>query len=80
MKTLAVLLTSLILTGWIGAIAILAIQNFSPVSLKFLGFQSIAVPVGVVLAFSVGLGILGTAIAQPLLGFSNFQRNDEEDY
>ena len=79
MKALAILLTSLLLSAWIGAIAILAIQNFTPVSLRFLGFQSIEIPVGLVLAFSVGLGVLGTAIAQPLLGFSSFQR-DNEDY
>lgn len=78
MKAFAILLTSLLLSAWIGAIAILAIQNFSPVSLRFLGFQSIEVPVGLVLAFSVGVGILGTAIAQPLLGFSNFQQDDED--
>jgi len=78
MKALAVLLTSLLLSAWIGAIAILAIQNFSPVSLRFLGFQSISIPVGLVLAFSVGIGIVGTAIAQPLLGFSSFQRDDED--
>lgn len=78
MKALAVLLTSLLLTGWISAIAILAIQNFSPVSLRFLGFQSINIPVGLVLAFSVGIGILGTAIAQPLFGLSSFQRDDED--
>jgi len=79
MKALAVLLTSLLLSAWIGAIAILAIQNFSPVSLRFLGFQSISIPVGLVLAFSVGIGIVGTAIAQPLLGFSSFQRDDDDD-
>ena len=80
MKALAILLTSFLLAAWISAIAILAIQNFSPVSLRFLGFQSIEIPVGLVLAFSVALGILGTAIAQPLLGISSFQREDDDDY
>lgn len=70
MKALASILTSLILTVWIGAIAILSVQNFTPVSIRFLGFQSFEVPVGIVLALSVGLGLLGTAIAQPLLDFS----------
>lgn len=78
MKALAILLTSLLLAGWIGAIAILAIQNFSPVSLRFLGFQSIEIPIGLVLAFSVSIGLLGTAILQPLLGLSSFQRDDED--
>lgn len=79
MKSLAILFTSLLLSVWISAIALLAIQNFSPVSLRFLGFQSIEMPVGLVLTFSVVIGLLGTAIAQPLLGFSSFQREDEDD-
>ena len=80
MKALAILLTSLLVATWFGAIAILAIQNFSPVTLRFLGFQSIEIPVGLVLAFSVALGLVGTAIAQPILGLSSLQREDDEDY
>ena len=80
MKALAILLTSFLLAAWMSAIAILVIQNFSPVSLQFLGFQSISIPVGLVLTFSVALGVLGTAIAQPLLGLSSFQREDDEDF
>lgn len=63
MKTLTNLLTSLIIAGWIGAIAIFSIQNITEVSLKFLYFESIRVPIGVLLAFSVGLGtILGVLL------------------
>jgi len=84
MKTLANLLTSLILAAWIGAIAILAIQNFTPVSLKFLAFESIQLPVGIVLAFSVGIGVIGGAIAPVLWQLAGGQRQqyqyEDEDY
>ncbi|NEP12682.1 MAG: LapA family protein [Symploca sp. SIO2C1] len=66
MKTFANLLSSLIVAGWIGAIALLSIQNIKLVSLKFLYFKSIEMPVGIVLAFSVGLGVIGGAIVPPL--------------
>lgn len=35
-------------------------------SLKFLTFKSIHLPVGLVLAFSAGVGIIGMALIQPL--------------
>lgn len=65
MKTLANLLTSLVLAFWVVAIAILSVQNAEPVSLKFLTFETVQLPVGLVLAFSAGLGIIGMAITQP---------------
>ncbi len=66
MKNLANLLTSLVVACWVVAIAILSVQNAEPVSLRFLTFQSIQLPVGLVLAFSAGLGIIGIALTQPL--------------
>lgn len=78
MKTLPILLISLIVALWIGAIAILSVQNFTPVSLNLLAFQSIEIPVGLVLAFSVGIGGVGMAIAQLLLTSSS-QRPSEDD-
>jgi uncharacterized integral membrane protein len=48
---------------WIIAIAILSVQNATLVSLKFLGLQSIQLPVGLILAASVGVGAIGGAIA-----------------
>jgi uncharacterized integral membrane protein len=76
MRSLASLLTALILTVWIIAIALISVQNAAPVSLRFLNFQLIEMPFGLVLAFSAGIGVLGTAIAQPLLGFPTSR--DEE--
>ncbi|NEP58760.1 MAG: DUF1049 domain-containing protein [Symploca sp. SIO2G7] len=75
MKTFANLLSSLIVAGWIGAIALLSIQNIKLVSLRFLYFESIEMPVGLVLAFSVGLGIIVGAILPPLWQLFEQPRN-----
>ncbi|MBD6616857.1 LapA family protein [Komarekiella sp. 'clone 1'] len=65
MKTLAPFLISLVVAIWVVAIAIISVQNATPVSLKFLTFQSIQIPLGLVLAFSAGLGLIGMAVLQP---------------
>ncbi|MCU0552784.1 MAG: DUF1049 domain-containing protein [Leptolyngbya sp. Prado105] len=77
MKSFATLITACIVAVWIGAIALIAIQNATPVTLRFLTFQMIEIPFGLVIAFSIMIGIIGSAIAQPLLGFSSSQ-NDED--
>lgn len=51
---------------WVVAIALLSVQNATPVSLQFLGFSSIQLPVGLVLASSTGLGMIGGAMALSL--------------
>lgn len=79
MKSITSLLTSLILAGWIGAIAVLSIQNFTPVSVKFLAFQSIQVPIGVVLAFSVGAGLIGGTLVLALWQLTGQQQVQYED-
>lgn len=73
---------SLILAAWVGAIAILSVQNAAPISLKFLQFQSIQMPIGVVLAFSVGIGMLGMAILSPLwkLAGPSLTNSHSEDF
>ena len=64
MKSFASLLNTLILAVWVIAIAIFSIQNIQDVSLKFLVFESITVPVGVLLAFCSGIGmVLGWCIS-----------------
>ncbi|MCU0566126.1 MAG: lipopolysaccharide assembly protein LapA domain-containing protein [Oculatellaceae cyanobacterium Prado106] len=60
-------LTTLIITVWVLGIALISVQNAAPVSLRFLIFQSVQIPMGLVLAFSATLGMLGMAIALPLL-------------
>jgi uncharacterized integral membrane protein len=70
MKTLANLLISIVVALWVMGVAILSVQNAEPVSLRFLTFESIQIPVGLVLAFSAGVGIIGIALLQPLWGLA----------
>ncbi len=58
MKSFTSLLSSLILATLVVAIAIFSIQNIQDVSVKFLTFESITIPVGVLLAFCSGIGII----------------------
>ena len=78
MKTIANLLTSTILACWVVAIAILSVQNATPVSLRFLTFESIQLPVGLVLAFSAGLGIIGISLTQPLWSLASSRQGNSQ--
>ncbi len=57
------LLSSLIIALWIVLISVMSIQNVADVTLHFLSFESIKIPIGVVMALSLSVGI----IVQPLL-------------
>lgn len=50
------------------AIAILSVQNATPVSVTFLSATTVALPVGIWLAFGLGLGMIGTALLLSLFG------------
>ncbi|MBD2137247.1 LapA family protein [Anabaena sp. FACHB-1237] len=78
MKILLNLLISLILAGWMLAIAVISVQNATPVSLHFLAFQSIQIPMGLVLALCVSLGLIIVPILQPLWTLAASSRVDEE--
>lgn len=84
MRTIANLLTSSILAGWIAVIAIFSIQNITPISVNFLGFETIKIPIGLVLAFSVGIGAIGGAILPVLWQLTSRQResyySEEDDF
>ncbi|MFM7428100.1 MAG: lipopolysaccharide assembly protein LapA domain-containing protein [Elainella sp.] len=56
-------LTSCILALWVSGIAIIAIQNATPVALRLLNAESVAIPLGLVIAFSAALGMVGTSLA-----------------
>ncbi|MFB2934703.1 lipopolysaccharide assembly protein LapA domain-containing protein [Aerosakkonemataceae cyanobacterium BLCC-F154] len=72
MRSLSTLIICLILAVWMMAIAILSVQNATPVTLKFLAYESIRLPVGVVLAFSAAAGaIVGAIVALPLFSPSD---------
>lgn len=79
MKTLASLLTSLVLAIWVVAIAIISVQNATPVALSFLTFRTIQIPIGLVLAFSAGIGIVGTAMILPLWSLPGGRTQSDED-
>jgi uncharacterized integral membrane protein len=77
MKRFAGFFTSLILTSWIAIGAIVAIQNYTPVSLRFFGAQSVGIPVGLVLVASLGIGLLFGSLVLSIQGASN--NGDWED-
>ncbi|MGL4622606.1 DUF1049 domain-containing protein [Chroococcidiopsis sp.] len=80
MKSLASLLTSSVVAVWIVAISLLSMQNADQIRLKFLRYQTIQLPVGFVLAVSAGVGVVATALMQPLWGIgSTPARSIEED-
>ena len=81
MRILTSLLASLVLAICAVAIAILSVQNATPVSLSFLTFQSIQLPVGVVLGFSFAVGTIGVALIQllwSLAGRSDDARSEDD--
>jgi uncharacterized integral membrane protein len=61
-------LTSLIVAFWISAIALISVQNATPVTLRFLTMQSIQMPLGIVIALGAATGTVGTALVLPFFG------------
>ena len=59
---------ALIPAVWVVAIAIIAVQNATPVSIRLLNLQSIEIPFGVLLAFCAAGGMLGAALVLAVLG------------
>jgi uncharacterized integral membrane protein len=47
-------------------IAILSVQNATPVALSFLAWRSVALPFGIWLGFGLALGMVGAALALTL--------------
>jgi uncharacterized integral membrane protein len=78
MKTFVNLLIAVIIAGWVLAIAVISVQNATPISLRFLGFQSIQIPMGLVLALCVVMGLLIVPILQPLWGLDQSSGVDDE--
>ena len=74
-------LTSLIIAAWIGAIALLSVQNATPVTLRFHTFESVQIPLGLVITFAAALGMVGMALTLPSLQInrSSTQREDFEE-
>ncbi|NJR61910.1 MAG: DUF1049 domain-containing protein [Cyanobacteria bacterium CRU_2_1] len=72
------ILASGIMAFWVCAIALVSVQNAAPVSLRFLGLQSVQMPFGLVLAFSAAVGMVGMAIVLPKAGANSRKREDFE--
>jgi len=78
MRSIANLLTSLVVASWVVAIAVLSLKNVTPVSLKFLTYQSIQLPFFLVLAFSASLGMIVMTLIQSLWGFAGSQQSNTQ--
>jgi uncharacterized integral membrane protein len=62
------LLVTIIPAALVIAIAILSVQNATPISITFLQASTVALPVGIWLAFALGLGMAGSALLLSLFG------------
>jgi uncharacterized integral membrane protein len=58
MTFIANFLSSLMIALGFAAIAVFAVQNITPVSLRLFVFESIQLPVGILLAFCIGFGLI----------------------
>ena len=76
---MAKLVIMVIVAFWVSAIALLSVQNAAPVALRFLTFQSVQLPMGLVVAFSAAIGMVGMAIVLPLLQ-SAIAPSEREDF
>ncbi|MBD2460399.1 LapA family protein [Oscillatoria sp. FACHB-1407] len=73
-------IVSIIIAFWIMAIALISVQNAAPVTLRFLTFQSVQMPLGIVVAFGAAIGTVGMALILPSLKPSrSAAREDFED-
>jgi uncharacterized integral membrane protein len=80
MRTFANLLTTIVIASWVLAIAVLSLRNVTPVSLRFLTYQSIQLPFFLVLAFCAVLGMIFMALIQLLWGLgSSISSNSRSD-
>ncbi len=71
MSIITNLFSTLLLAAWIVTAAVLAVQNVLGVSLRFLGGQTIQIPVGVLLILCVALGVVAGAIVPLVWRISN---------
>jgi uncharacterized integral membrane protein len=70
-------LLALIPALWVAAVAIVAVQNATPVSIRLLTLQSIEIPFGVLLAFGAAVGMVAAAVGLLLLGLSSANRKPQ---
>ncbi len=82
LPSLFTLFISVVLATWILVIALISVQNAAPISLRFLVFQSIQVPFGLMLAFWVVVGLITVSFGQLLgnMGESGNSADEEGDF
>ncbi len=85
MNTITNFMAASIVAGWIMTMAVFSIQNITPVTLRLFTFESIRLPVGVLLAFCLGVGFFLGALLPALLGVKSnnrkrFSNNNDELY
>ncbi|MEO0489594.1 MAG: lipopolysaccharide assembly protein LapA domain-containing protein [Cyanobacteria bacterium P01_A01_bin.123] len=56
------LLLGLVPGLWIAAMAVISVQNATPIAIKFLTFRSIEIPLGVAMGFCAATGMILTAL------------------
>jgi len=74
MKRFAIVTAFFIIAVIIAFVAILSIQNYTLIALKFLWFRSIEIPLGILMAFSLAVGLLLGAII-PFVKLNDRERN-----
>lgn len=67
------LVLALVPAVWVIAIAVIAVQNATPVSFRLLNLQSIDIPFGVLLAFCAAAGMVAMALLLLVLGGNPLQ-------
>ncbi|MGP0128711.1 MAG: LapA family protein [cyanobacterium endosymbiont of Rhopalodia musculus] len=72
MKSLTYLMTTIMIAFWLVIVAIFSIQNITEISLNFLIFKSIKLPIGVLLSFCVGGGMILGALVTLLWEHSKY--------
>lgn len=72
-------LASLLLATWVSAIALVSVQNATPVSLRFLMWQSVQIPIGLLIGFSASIGMVGAALVLPTRSTPQKRLQPEDD-
>lgn len=62
------LVLALVPAVWVIAIAIIAVQNATPVSIRLVTLQSVEIPFGVLLAFCAAAGMVASVLVLLVLG------------
>jgi hypothetical protein len=62
MKPFIHLIATSIVALWVGTIALISVQNATPVAIQLFSFQTVGIPFGLLLALTALVGMVGTAL------------------